>query len=345
MAVRRALAGWAASLLLLGGCQPHAETLAAGPIRSGGLTFTVNPGQADRTLGSLRRLDDHPLYEMTYEGSSPRVARLPSSAAASAGARRGPYGCTVFLAAGDPARPVVGRNFDWDRNPALLLVSRPRDGFDSISLVDMSYLGFDAGHLDDLDDARKRRALLRAPALPFDGLNEYGLAVGMAAVDDGSAVRRPGTPVIGSLAVIRLALDTTRTVDEAIAVFSSYEIDFTGGPPLHYLIADAGGGSAVVEFVAGQMRVVRRTGSWQLMTNFHLSTSGAALRDADWRWRTGSTRLDQAGGRFDPDGALGLLREVRQGHTQWSVAYDLRAGTAAIVTAQQYARVHHASLR
>lgn len=345
MAVRRVLAGWAVGLLLLAGCEPHTETVAAGPIRSGGLAFTVSAGQADRTLASLRRLDDHPLYEMTYEGSSPRVARLAPSGAPSAGARRGPYACTVFLAAGNPQRPVVGRNFDWDRNPALLLVSRPRDGFDSISLVDMSYLGFDAGHLDDLDNATKRRALLRAPALPFDGVNEYGLAIGMAAVDDGVTVRRPGAPVIGSLAAIRLALDTTRTVDEAIQVFSSYEIDFTGGPPLHYLIADAGGGSAVVEFVAGAMRVVRRDDSWQLMTNFHLSTSGATVSGLDWRWRTGSTRLDQAGGRLDPAGALDLLREVRQGHTQWSVAYDLRAGAAAIVTTQQYARVHHASLR
>ena len=344
MAVRRVLAGLtAAGLLLAAGCQPRAETPGPGPIRSGGLSFTVTESQADRTLASLRRLDDHPLYEMTYDGGSPRV--VPGEPTGTASPTRTPYACTVFLAAGDPARPVVGRNFDWDRNPALLLVSRPRDGFDSISLVDMSYLGFDAAHLDDLGDATKRRALLRAPALPFDGMNEYGLAIGMAAVDDGVAVRRPGAPVIGSLAVIRIALDTTRTVDEAIRVLSEYEIDFTGGPPLHYLIADASGASAVVEFTTVGIQVVRRTGPWQLMTNFHLNTATAVERGADWRWRTGSTRLDQAAGRLDPTGALGLLREVRQGHTQWSVAYDLRAGTAAIVTAQRYDRVHHASLR
>jgi Linear amide C-N hydrolases, choloylglycine hydrolase family len=342
VAISRRLAIWASGLLAVAACQPVAAPPGAGPIRSGGLTYVVSTAQADRALGSLRRLDDHPLYEMTYDGPSPTVA---TAASPSPEARRSPYACTVFVAVGDPARPVVGRNFDWDPNPALLLVARPRDGFDSISLVDISYLGFDAAHLDRLDDPAQRRALLKAPALPFDGMNEYGLTIGMAAVDEGAAVRRPGAPTVGSLAVIRLALDKTRTVDEAVALLSSYEIDFSGGPPLHYLIADATGASAVVEFVAGRVEVVRGTGRWQLMTNFHLSTASALTRQADWRWRTGSARLDQAGGRLDPAGALSLLHEVRQGHTQWSVAYDVRAGTAAIVTSQKYDRVHHASLR
>ncbi|HEY6746978.1 MAG TPA: hypothetical protein VI357_14805, partial [Mycobacteriales bacterium] len=85
-----------------------AATTPAGP-----LTATEQ-----RTLASLKVLDrGHPLYEMTYAGALP--ALLPAAGAPDPAATTGPsglrkpFGCTVFLA-GDPARPVVGRNFDWD---------------------------------------------------------------------------------------------------------------------------------------------------------------------------------------------------------------------------------------
>ncbi|MFC0528031.1 carcinine hydrolase/isopenicillin-N N-acyltransferase family protein [Phytohabitans kaempferiae] len=350
MAARRStLLGRAltAGLLALAGC--HGATPAPAS-RAEALTFhtlTYSPGadQSERALASLRRIDDHPLFEMTYDGPAPRLAppgAKPREIALPAD--RDTFACTVFLAAGDAARPVLGRNFDWDHNPALVLHSRPPDAYDSISLVDLSYLGFDHARLAKLDDPASRRDLLLAPTLPFDGLNEHGLAVGMAQVD-GQAQVRPGAPVVGSLAVVRLALDTARTVDEAVRVFESYTLDWSGAPALHYLVADAKGDSAVIEFATGTMTVTRGDGRWQLMTNFNLSTSSAAERDADWRYATGSKELTSAGGRLDPGGAMSLLRTLRQGHTQWSVVYDLKAGTAAVATGQRYDRVHHSALR
>ncbi|HEY0700666.1 MAG TPA: C45 family peptidase [Micromonospora sp.] len=341
------LAGWLVTGLLVStGCQqPAPKPTGAEPSAFQSLVVSPSVAQTEQAVASLRRLDDHPLYQMTYAGPAPRLAPpgAPSAAAAMPAGRRA-YACTVFLAGGDPARPVVGRNFDWDHNPALLLVARPTDAYHSISLVDLSYLDLDPDKLADLSDDKRRQSLIRATALPFDGMNEHGLAIGMAQVD-GVTEQRPGRPTVGSLAVIRLALDTTRTVDEAVRLFESYTVDFTGGPSLHYLIADATGESAVVEFVAGRMRVLRDDRPWQLMTNFPLADADEATRQGDWRYRTGSARLDAAGGRLDPATTMDLLRDLRQGHTQWSVAYDLRAGTAAVATGQQYDRVHHTSLR
>jgi hypothetical protein len=37
---------------------------------------------------------------------------------------------------------------------------------------------------------------------------------------------------------------------------------------------------------------------------------------------------------------LGLLADVRQGHTQWSVAYDLKGRRAYLVVDQDYLTVH-----
>jgi penicillin V acylase-like amidase (Ntn superfamily) len=48
------------------------------------------------------------------------------------------------------------------------------------------------------------------------------------------------------------------------------------GPALHYLVADASGASAVVEYVHGRVRVLPRgRRPYQAMTNFVLSTSRA----------------------------------------------------------------------
>jgi hypothetical protein len=348
MAARRStLLGRAltAGLLALAGCHGGAPAPRSEALTFHTLTYSPGAEQSDRALASLRRVDDHPLYEMTYDGPAPKLAppdATPKVIALAPG--RDAFACTVFLAAGDAARPVLGRNFDWDHNPALVLVSRPPDAFDSISLVDLSYLGFDHARLAKLDDPAWRRDLLLAPTLPFDGMNEHGLAIGMAQVD-GQAQVRPGAPVVGSLAVIRLALDTVRTVDEAVRLFERYTLDWSGGPAMHYLVADARGDSAVIEFATGTMTVTRGDRRWQLMTNFNLSTSDAAQRATDWRWATGSKELDAVRGKLDPGSAMTLLRTLRQGHTQWSVVYDLKAGTAAVATGQRYDRISHATLR
>jgi Linear amide C-N hydrolases, choloylglycine hydrolase family len=299
---------------------------------------------AARTLGTLRKLDDHPLYEMTYVGPLPAAAAgpvTPSGPSQTPDQLRQPFGCTVLVAAGDPQRPMVGRNFDWDPNPALVLYTKPPGGAASISVVDISYLGFDRDHVGDLAVPERRRALLDAPLLPFDGMNEYGLVIGMAAEDRAVAAYRPGRAQVGSVRVMRLVLSRSRTVQQAITVLGEYNIDFTGGPPLHYLVADATGASAIVEFVDGRMRVMRRGAEpWQVMVNFQMATSTAQSRAEDWRYRTATSRLAAVHGRLDERGVLAVLRDVHQPHTQWSVAYDLRRGRAYLVSGQRYERVH-----
>jgi hypothetical protein len=332
------------------GCSAAAPApVAHGPVAHGPAATTpaaaLTPTEK-RTLGSLTLLDArHPLYEMTYAGDLPRIlpADAPDPAATGPSGLRRPFGCTVFLA-GDPAGPVVGRNFDWDPNPALVLHTHPSGGVATTSIVDISYLGYDRAHLADLATAAGRQALLRAPMLPFDGMNEYGLAVGMAAEGSAVATRRPGRALVGSVRIMRLVLERARTVREAVAVLGAYDPDFTGGPPLHYLVADATGASAIVEFVRGRFTVIPRGAQpWQVMVNFQQATSTAASRRADRRWRIATDRLAAARGRLDPRQALALLADVRQGITQWSVAYDLKARRAYVVVDQDYrtVRVFH----
>ena len=139
-------------------------------------------------------------------------------------------------------------------------------------------------------------------------MNEHGLAVGMAAEESAVATRRPGRAVVGSVRIMRLVLERARTVPQAVAVLGAYDLDFYGGPPLHYFVADATGASAIVEFVGGRFTVIPRGDQpWQVMVNFQQATSTAASRQADQRWRTATARLAAARGRLDPRQVLGLL--------------------------------------
>ncbi|MEU4782369.1 linear amide C-N hydrolase [Micromonospora sp. NPDC023633] len=320
--MRRTLLGAGLALVLaVGACSTADPGPGAAPLTTTGTT-TASRQDADqvrRTLASLRKVADLPLYEMTYVGAYDPTVGTDVAAAE-------PFGCSLFVAAGDPDRPLFARNFDWDANPALVLRTDPPDGYASISVVDMSYLGVDA------DPAGDRR-LLDAPLLPFDGMNERGLAVGLAADDGARADRDPGRATVGSVRVLRLVLDRAATVDEAVAVFRRYNVDFAGGPPLHYLIADRGGASAVVEFVDGRLRVERGTGGWRALTNVPVVGVAEERRRADRRYRIVAEALEGSGGAADATAALRILRDVRQAHTRWSVTYDLRGGEIRLTTA------------
>ncbi|SBT39940.1 carcinine hydrolase/isopenicillin-N N-acyltransferase family protein [Micromonospora auratinigra] len=315
---RTLLATGLALLLVTTGCSHGRD--GASPAAGAPSASRQDAGQVEQTLASLRKVDDLPLYEMTYHGDYDPTVGLTGTPGAS------PFGCSLFAALGDRDRPLFARNFDWEPNPGLVLRADPPDGYASISLVDISYLGVGPDPTGD-------RRLLDAPLLPFDGMNERGLAVGLAA-DDGATVRPvPGRPTVGSVRILRLVLDSAATVDEAIAVFARYNLDFDGGPPLHYLLADASGASAVVEFVDGTMRADRRRGPWQALTN--VPAVGVPERDLrrDHRYGVLAAALDDARGVLAAPAALRLLDAVRQPHTRWSVVYGLRTGEVRLVTA------------
>jgi hypothetical protein len=279
---------------------------------------------AARTLASLRKIDDLPMYAMTYVGDYDATVGTAPPAAPT------PFGCSLFSASG-PGGPLFGRNFDWEPNPALVLHTDPPDGYASVSIVDISYLGVGADPSGD-------PAVLDAPRLPFDGMNERGLFVGLAADESATLTPDPAKPTVGGVRIIRLVLDAAATVDEALAVFGRHNLDFDGGPPLHYLVADATGASAVVEYVDGRMSVVRGGAAGQALTNIRLSGVPEGQRRLDRRYAVATAALES--GIADRDAALRVLRDVAQPHTRWSAVYEPRTGAVSVVAGQRWEKVH-----
>ncbi len=292
------------------------------------------------TLASLKQVDDYPLYTMQYYGeyASRRTSVLP--AVKGDGPTPG-WACSLFTVLLDEEHLLYGRNFDWDFSPALLVFTDPSDGYASVSMVDMTYLGFSRQTVFNLTDLplEEREGLLDAPLIPFDGMNEHGLAIGMAAVPPGDMKTDPSKETIGSLGIMREILDHARTVDEATAILGNYNIDFRGGPPVHYLIADAKGKSVLVEFYRGEMNVIANDKPWHSATNFLRSSVDDPRDGKCWRYDTINARLNEKQGLLDTKSAMDLLAEVAQGNTQWSVVYQMARGEVSIAMGRDYSNV------
>ena len=132
--------------------------------------------------------------------------------------------------------------------------------------------------------------------------------------------------------------DHARDVDEAVKIFEQYNIDFGGGPPIHYLIADPSGKAVLIEFYQGEMILLPNEAAWHMATN-HLR----CIAEGDGgcpRYRTISAQLTAANGQLDPQAAMQLLSEVKQGMTQWSTVYDMTSGYINVVISGFYDAIY-----
>lgn len=339
-------------LFLLSSCgSPYSlDTSQSQPTPSGNATLTPEEEEI-ATLLSLEQVNDHPLYTMRYFGTYPGRTRshlpvpaVPSKSATvsvetSCGAA---WACSLFAALANEENRLLGRNFDWNFSPALLLFTDPADGYASVSMVDIEYLGFEGDGARNLTDLplEERRTLLDAPSLPFDGMNEKGLALGMAAIPSEEMPYDPQKKTIDQLEIIREVLDHAGTVDEAIKIMGDYNIDM-GSVPIHYLIASASGESVVVEFYQGEMVVFRNETQWQVATNFLLASTNGNFQGQCWRYDLIHHRLDGLEGKISARNAMRLLEDVSQDHTQWSIVYQMTTGDINVVMGRDYSRKPH----
>jgi hypothetical protein len=302
------------------------------------------------SLSSLRKLSDHPIYTMRYVGpyvlASDFAERYRPGAA---GSKELPaYGCSLFAAVGDTVAPMFGRNFDWEYSPLLILFLEPETGYRSIISVDLAYL-FDRVIIGRLDAVSVEELLpvLSAPSLPFDGMNEKGLAIGMASVDyESGYTADPNKRDVGDMCLMREVLESSATVEEAISLLEGINPVSQGGPNMHYLLADRTPAAALVEYVNGAMHVFRSSADtpWQLGTNFPVVLTDGRPEGRCWRYdRIGRTLSDQGGDLSSLD-AMALLRGVSTPITQWSIVYDLAELTAYVVVNRDYGNVFAISL-
>lgn len=295
--------------------------------------FSYNPL---RTLASLEKVDDFPLYRMEYRGAyllgslldkgidRPVFRRLYRAV--------DPGACTSFVASDEGGQVLFGRNFDWSHRASLLLYTDPPGGYASVSMVDLYYLG-----LDGMTEMpwTKRLTLLAAPHAAIDGMNECGVAIAQNAVPRRQTPKDPNKPTVLNSQIVRLVLDRAGDVSEAVALIQRYNVDFAG-TCVHFHIVDASGESAVVEYMDTGISVIRGE-SARISTNFLLSE---ANEPDCWRYRKISESIGDAHAVTPSVDAMRLLGAASLPNTVWSAVYNLRTGEIQLAMGRDYSRVH-----
>jgi penicillin V acylase-like amidase (Ntn superfamily) len=248
--------------------------------------------------------------------------------------------CTTFVTTG-PDGPIFGRNYDFEFGEALVVVN-PRG---------------QRKEADVADPEPKAAWVARHGSLTFNqfgvgfptgGVNEVGLVVELMWLDGTRYPAADGRPAVATLQFIQYLLDRAGTLDEALQ--AAAEVRIAGRTPLHFLVADARGRTATVEFLDG--RLVVHEGQ-RLPVRVLTNDTYASSLDHLKRYRSfgGSEATPQDGGslsRFaraaealqrgsgSVTSAFQTLEAVAQpGYTHWQIVYEPARGRIHYRTAAQ----------
>ncbi|MHA1648215.1 MAG: linear amide C-N hydrolase [Promethearchaeota archaeon] len=227
-------------------------------------------------------------------------------------------GCTSFFAPSIDQGYIFGRNFDWKESMPMVVHIHNSAGYDSLSMVDSGFFTLTEKWQIKLLPAS---ILLQSARMPMDGINEKGLIISGMYVPDMEMIDRLNIQNLFSVEIIRLGLDYAKTVNETISLWEKYDTIYPPGPPQHYLVADANGDSAVIEWYDGEMQVIRPNTTWQAATNFREYNRTEDLSGFCDRYDTVNNTLSNSINGISVEEAFELLQNTSMDITQWSSVY------------------------
>lgn len=325
-----------------------------------------------RTLFSFKEINDQPFYEMTYHADYDLDGFLKNGAATddelvdfvTKKILKGipfevnPDGaCSTFIATTPEDDNLFGRNFDYVPSIGLIVRTQPKNGYESISVVNLNHLGLSKENMPT-KNILNRVITLAAPYAPLDGMNEKGLAIGVLVIKDGVVHQDTGKVPITTTSAIRMVLDKAATVDEAIKLLEQYDMNSSGETGYHFQIADASGDTAIVEYIDNEMHVLTKEEGHIAATNFVLYNDMNKGTGKD-RYEAIMKKQKETNGIMTEQDALDLLLSVpSQGtreseeisggiptDTQWSCVYNLDDLTLQICTNRNTDRIYNYSLK
>lgn len=185
------------------------------------------------------------------------------------------------------------------------------------------------------------------PGLPTTGMNDAGLVVTLMWNEGVEYPDPTGEPGVGELELIQRLLDTSATVEEAVAEARATHVP--GMVPIHYFVTDRAGARAILAHADGELTV--RSGDAvpiPALTNIDYGQLLAQLPSADetqtggqsegfddlagnslGRFAEAATSIAAAGAAPSTGTAFDALGGVANEMTQWNVVYDPAEGTVA----------------
>ena len=215
------------------------------------------------------------------------------------------FGCGAFVAQNANSDILFARNMDCECAIPMLLRLNDNSTYRFLSLVNMAFLDWDESTYDSLEIDKK--LTLATAYSPSDGINEYGFAVAILTDADATYPKQNDKITLFDMTLPRLLLSKARSVEEAIHYTEKYNF-FYDVAPLHYMVADASGHSAVIEFVDGKMVVTKAENKYQVVTNFTLYGNPTKTGFGKERYDNMQNTLEEQGGIISEEEALELLK-------------------------------------
>jgi hypothetical protein len=242
--------------------------------------------------------------------------------------------CTTFcVRAGN--KVLFGRNYDFEIGDGMVMVNPT--GTEK------------KGHLEGGPSWRSKYGSVTfnqfGRGFPMGGLNEAGVVVELMWLEETQYPARDTRAPLTVLEWIQYQLDTAASVADVLA--SDARVRIQGRTPLHYLVSDRRGATATIEFLDG--RLVSHKGSdlpFTALANDSYAKSKSFVEARGGKAAAGFGSLERfsraalalasvasAGSTGSPQGgsaavdrAFGVLADVAQRSTRWSIVYDQSAG-------------------
>ena len=255
-------------------------------------------------------------------------------------------GCSTFFAETPDKGYIFGRNLDNQVTDLAVVKTAPKNGYKSVSVVNLSFLGYNENHTPEaLTD---RIVTLGAPYFPLDGINEKGLAVGVLQLQAPPTDQQSEKVDVGTTLAIRILLDKAATVKEAVDLLSTFDMHASAKGCFHLQIVDAEGNSVVVSYVNNEMVVTEMDGNYQAATNFYLHDVPFEYeKQGEDRYAVLIDTLSAKKGVLTQEDGMNLLKSVsfegtppdeegRVYSTQWSSVYDLTNPSLTLCADRNY---------
>jgi len=246
------------------------------------------------------------------------------------------FACTTFFL-NKNGQLVFGRNYDWLTDAGMVCTNVRGISKTSSAVKDGDTISW-------LSKYGSITFNQYGKEYPTGGMNENGLVVELMWADGSRYPDKDNRPALNVLQWVQYQLDNCQTVEEVIATNETLRIS-QDNPPLHYLVADAKGNVATIEFFEGKAVVHKGQDlPFPVLTNSPYSVSAQTATDA--KVSSGNTSFsfqDNSLQRFTTacsmvqqfqstdvqkptvDFAFDILQSVSQpDFTKWSIVYDLQ---------------------
>ena len=243
--------------------------------------------------------------------------------------------CTTFVLADDSAL-LFARNLDWGWGDGIIVVNNrgiektayvrpsetPTSWTSKYGSVTFNQLGRE---------------------MPFGGMNETGLVVEVLILMDSKYPDFDDRPAVNHLQWVQYQLDNCRTVEEVLATDEQVRLETPlEEERIHYLICDASGDTATIEFLNGEMVCHRDENltsraltnntyreSVEFSSAYAASSNGNSLPTGSRsihrfaRAAKCSREFQSRSPEQDREYAFHHLDDVAQDSTMWSIVYDI----------------------